>query len=146
MALRQNHLYMSSLYRFSEYMWTHDPCQQLEMVMFKNSENSAGLKLLQDVEDYAQKTGQIFEKQIYSNVAEVRLVWVRPQVHSSLVFPYKNYHFSKLLNFKSELLSASISLSERHAPKINMTLQIYTNYIFLLQELFRCYLTPEEVV
>lgn len=27
-----------------------------------------------------------------------------------------------------------------------MTLEIYTNYIFLLQQLFRCYLTPEEVV
>jgi hypothetical protein len=62
----------------------------------------------------------------------LRLVWMRPQVHSSIIFPYKNYIFSKLFNFKSELLSASISLSERHTPKIDMTLEIYTNYIFLL--------------
>lgn len=38
------------------------------MVMFRNEENIEGLKVLEDVEVYAQKTGQTFEKQIYSNV------------------------------------------------------------------------------
>lgn len=39
-----------------------------------------------------------------------------------------------------------MSLSERHSPIIDMTLEVFTNYVFLLEELFRKYLTPEEVV
>ena len=64
----------------------------------------------------------------------------------NLEFKFKNYYFGKLINFKAELLSSSISLHERHTPKIEMTLEVFTNYIFLLEELFRKYLTPEEVV
>lgn len=47
---------------------------------------------------------------------------------------------------KAELLSSSISFNERYTPKIDMNLEVFTNYIFLLEELFRKYLTPEEVV
>ncbi len=91
------------------------------------------MKIIEDVETYAQKTGQVFEKQIYSNVVEMRFVWTRPQHHANLEFPFTNYYFGKLFHFKSELLSASISLSERHQPKIDMTLEMFTNYIFLLE-------------
>lgn len=101
--------------------------------MFKNEENSEGLKILEDVETYAEKTGQIFQKQVYSNIKEMRFVWIRPSHHAHLEFEFNNYYFGKLLNFKAELLSSSISLSERHAPKIEMTLEIYTSYIFLLE-------------
>lgn len=69
-------------------------------------------------------------------------MWIRPSHHSNIEFKYSSYYFGKLLNFKAELLSASISLSERHAPKIDMTLEVFTSYIFLLEELFRSYLTP----
>lgn len=51
---------MSSLYRICEYLWMNDPCQEIEMIMFKNEENSEGLKIIEDVETYAEKTGQIF--------------------------------------------------------------------------------------
>lgn len=81
------------------------------MVMFKNEENSEGMKVLEDVEVYAQKTGQTFEKQIYSNITEMRFVWMRPSHHASIEFKYKNYYFGKLLNLKAELLSASLSLT-----------------------------------
>ena len=74
--------------------------------------------MIEDVEGLAGQTGQIFERQVYSNVAEMRFVWTRPQQHASLEFKYKNYYFGKLLTLKAELLSASLSLSERHAPKI----------------------------
>lgn len=47
---------------------------------------------------------------------------MRPSHHNNVEFKYKNHYFGKLLNFKAELLSASLSLSERHAPKIDMTL------------------------
>lgn len=67
---------------------------------------------------------------------------MRPSHHCNIEFKYKNYYFGKLLNFKAELLSASLSLTERYAPKIDMTLEVFTSYIFLLEELFRSYLTP----
>jgi hypothetical protein len=79
--------------------------------MFKNEENSEGIKILEDVEVYAQKTGQTFEKQIYSNITETRFVWMRPSHHSNQEFTYKNYYFGKLINLKAELLSASLSLN-----------------------------------
>lgn len=88
----------------------------------------------------------MFEKQLYSNVSEVRLVWMRPSELNQLEFPFAGYHFGKRLSFKAELLSAALSLSERQSPLIDMTLEVFTNYIFLLEELFRRYLTPEEVV
>lgn len=71
---------------------------------------------------------------------------MRPSHHSNVDFRFKNYYFGKLINLKAELLSASLSLSERYAPKIDMTLEVFTSYIFLLEELFRSYLTPEEVI
>ena len=40
---------MSSLYRITEYLWENDPCQEIEMVMFKNEENGEGLKVIDDV-------------------------------------------------------------------------------------------------
>jgi len=57
---------------------------------------------------------------------------MRSSNFNNIEFPYQNYYFGKILNFKSELLSSSISLSERHAPKIDMTLEVFTSYIFLL--------------
>jgi hypothetical protein len=101
--------------------------------MFQNEENFEGLKVLDDVQSYAQQTGQIFEKQLYSNITEMKFVWMRPSHHNQIEFPFKNFYFGKLLHFKAELLSASSSLSERHTPKIDMTLEIFTNYIFLLE-------------
>ena len=104
------------------------------------------MKVFEDLISYAEKGGQIFEKQLYSNITEVRLVWMRPSHLNNIEFPFKGYHFGKRLSFKAELLSAAHSLSERHSPIMDMTLEVFTNYIFLLEELFRRYLTPEEVV
>jgi hypothetical protein len=107
-------------------------------------ENAEGIKLIEDLSTYASQTsGQIFEKQLYSNVSEIRLVWMRPSALSHLEFPYSTYHFGKRVSFKAEVLSAQMSLSERHSPIIDMTLEVFTNYVFLLEELFRKYLTPE---
>ena len=47
------------------------------------------------------------------------------------------------MNLKSELISSAFSLNERYQPKIDMNLEVFTHYIFLLEELFRKYLTPE---
>lgn len=80
------------------------------------------MKVLEDVESYTKQSGQIFEKQLYSNITQYRFVWMRPTHYSQIQFPFKNYHFGKRLSFKAELLSASLSLSERHAPQIEMTL------------------------
>jgi hypothetical protein len=41
---------------------------------------------MEDVEIYVQKTGQIFEKQIYSNITEIRYVWMRPSHHTNKEF------------------------------------------------------------
>jgi hypothetical protein len=143
LALKQPHLYLSTLHRILDYLWTHDPVQEIELVTFQNAENAEGLRLLEDLQTYAgQTSGQVFEKQLYSNISEVRLVWMRPSALSQLEFPFAGYHFGKRLSFKAELLSAAFSLSERHSPLIDMTLEVFTNYVFLIEELFRRYLTP----
>ena len=49
LTVKQPHLYMSTLYRVTEYLWMNDPCQEIEMVMFKNEENAEGLKVIDDV-------------------------------------------------------------------------------------------------
>jgi hypothetical protein len=59
---------MSTLHRAIDYLWNHDPVQEIEMVIFQNLENSEGMKVLEDLQTYAGQTGQIFEKQIYSNI------------------------------------------------------------------------------
>jgi len=69
--------------------------------MFRNAENIEGSKIIEDVEIFASKTGQIFEKQIYSNITEVRYVWMRPSHLTNIEFDYKNHYFGKLLNFKA---------------------------------------------
>ena len=114
--------------------------------MLKNEENHEGMKYLDDINEYATKHGEIFERRLYSNIVEMKYVWMRPEHHKNIKFEYENYYFGKKLNFKSELLSSSLSFNERYTPKIDMNLEIFTSYIFLLEELFRCYLTPEEVV
>ena len=43
-------------------------------------------------------------------------------------------------------MTSSLSMNERSSPAIDMNLEVFTNYVFLLEELFRKYLTPEEVV
>ena len=95
---------------------------------------------------YIEQTGQVFEKQLYSQTTEYRLVWQRPSELSGLEFPFPGHYFGQLFSFKAEMLSASVSLSERHSPKIDMTLEVFTDYVLLIEELFRKYLTPEEVV
>lgn len=47
---------------------------------------------------------------------------------------------------KAELMSANIGLTEGTPSKIDLNLEQSTNYIFLLEELFRNYMTPEEIV
>ncbi len=63
----------------------------------------------------------------------MKYVWARPKEYTDLQFPFKNYYFGKLFNLKSELLSSSISFNERYTPKIDMNLEVFTNYIFLLE-------------
>lgn len=59
------------------------------------------MKVFDDLVSYAEKAGQIFEKQLYSNITEVRLIWVRPSHLNSIEFPFKVYHFGKRLSFKA---------------------------------------------
>jgi hypothetical protein len=36
LALRQPHLYLSTLHRVIDYLWAHDPVQEIELVAFQN--------------------------------------------------------------------------------------------------------------
>lgn len=61
LALKQPHLYLSTLHRIIDYLWNKDPVQEIELVGYKNMENAEGLKLLEDLSTYASQTsGQIF--------------------------------------------------------------------------------------
>lgn len=42
------------------------------------------MKVLEDVESYTKQSGQIFEKQLYSNITEYRFVWMRPTHYSQI--------------------------------------------------------------
>jgi len=85
LALKQPHFYLSTLHRIIEYLWNKDPAQEIELVAYQNMENAEGIKLIEDLSTYASQTsGQIFEKQLYSNVSEIRLVWMRPSALSQL--------------------------------------------------------------
>lgn len=115
-------------------------------MLLNNAENAEGGKFVGDIQEYADQRGETYSKQLYSNVTEMKYVWLRPQEHKHIEFPYRGMYFSKNLNFKSELLITSLSMNERATPKIDMNLETFTNYVFLLEELFRRFLTPEEVV
>ena len=77
---------------------------------------------------------------------EIKFIFARPQAFKSIEFPYNQFYFGKKFNLKCELMTSSLSMNERSSPIIDMNLEVFTNYVFLLEELFRKYLTPEEVV
>ena len=101
--------------------------------MLNNSENAEGAKIIEDIQEYADRNGETFEKSLYSNITELKYVWPRPKEYRNLSFPYTHYYFGKLFNLKSELISSAFTMNERYPPKIDMNLEVYTNYIFLLE-------------
>jgi len=68
MVTKQSHIYLSSLHCMIEYMWKNDPCEEIEMMVYKDGDNQEGDKIIDDLMTYCGQTGQIFEKQLYSNI------------------------------------------------------------------------------
>lgn len=74
-----NSLYfISSFHQFCEYLWKNDPVELIEIVVYKNAENEEGLKAIDDLQEYADRRGETFERQLYSNITEMKYVWPRP--------------------------------------------------------------------
>ncbi len=84
-------------------MWKNDPVEEIEIIMYENEEDSEGKKVIEDVREYAMRNGEVYEKQLYSNVKEIKMVVCRPKTMKpeDMPFPYRNFYFSKKLNFKS---------------------------------------------
>lgn len=59
--------------------------------------------MVEDVREYAERNGEVFEKQLYSNLKEVRMRVYRPKSMKpeEMPFPCQKLHFSNKLNFKA---------------------------------------------
>ena len=57
MTVKYYYHFISSFHRFCEYLWKNDPVEYIEMVMLHNSENAEGAKVIEDVQEYANRNG-----------------------------------------------------------------------------------------
>lgn len=53
--------------------------QEIEVTMFQNREDIEGSKVIEDVQEYASNNGEVYDKQLYSNLKEVRMLIFRPK-------------------------------------------------------------------
>lgn len=138
---------VSAFHYILNFLWKNDPVEEIDMVLVDNKENAEGGKVLQDIQEYADRNGLSFSKQLYSNSTENKFVFVRnTELFPEGVFKDRNNLFGRSMVMKAELMSANIGLTEGTPSKIDLNLEQSTNYIFLLEELFRNYMTPEEIV
>ncbi len=61
-------------------MWRNDPLEEVEVVLYESEENIEGGKVIAELKEYATREGgEWYDKQLYSNVKEVKLVLYRPK-------------------------------------------------------------------
>lgn len=138
---------VSAFHYVVNFLWRHDPAEEVDVVLVDNAENAEGARVVADLQEYADRNGLSFSKQLYSNSQEHRFVLVRnTELYPEGVFPDRHNLYGGSLVLKAELLSANVALTEGAPSRIDLSLEQNTHYLFLLEELFRNYLTPEEVV
>lgn len=79
LAVKETYHYISTFHNVCEYMWRNDPVEEIEVVMYENAEDEEGGKIVEDVREYAERNGEVLEKQLYSNIKEVRMTVFRPK-------------------------------------------------------------------
>lgn len=93
------------------------------MELIDNKENVEGAKVLNDIQEYADRNGLSFSKQLYSNTSECRFVFSRnTQQYPEGAFPDGNNLYGSSLVMKVELLSANIALTEGTPSRIDLSL------------------------
>lgn len=146
-ALEEVAYSVSAFHHAMNYLWQNDPVEEILMQLIDNKENVQGNKILADIQEYADRNGLSFSKQLYSNTSECRYVFMRnTELYPEGAFLDGNNLYGKSLVMKVELMSANIALTEGTPSRIDLNLEQNTHYLFLLEELFRSYMTPEEVV
>jgi hypothetical protein len=104
------------------------------MELIDNKENIEGSKTIADIQEYADRNGLSFSKQLYSNTSECRYVFIRnTEQYPEGVFPDRNNLYTKSLVMKVELMSANIALNEGTPSRIDLNLEQNTHYLFLLE-------------
>lgn len=105
------------------YLWKNDPVEEIDVILIDNTENAEGGKVINDVQEYADRNGLSFSKQLYSNSTENKYVFVRnTELYPEGVFKDRNNLYSKSLVMKAELLSANIALNEGTPSRIDLNL------------------------
>lgn len=84
MVVKNFYHFISSFHQFCEYLWKNDPVDHIEIIVYKNAENSEGGKVIEDLEEYANRRGETFERPLYSNITEMKYAWSRPKEYQNL--------------------------------------------------------------